>query len=49
MRENFPAHVSAESPSNISPKYIELISKFSKISKISKILLTYENPFWGLE
>ena len=30
---NFPAHVSAESPSNIFPNCLELISKVSENSK----------------
>ena len=30
MSINFPAHMSAKSPSNISPNFLELISKVSK-------------------
>ena len=37
---NFPAHVSAESPSNISPNPSEVISEVSE---------PYDNPFWGFE
>ena len=33
MSGNFPAHVSAELPSTISPDYLELISKVSENKK----------------
>jgi hypothetical protein len=43
MSGNFPPHVSAESPSNISPNCLELISKVSEISRISKRIKNLKN------
>ena len=56
MSGNFLLHMSAESPSNISPNCLELVSKFSKIST-TKIVKPKKRPsrgqrvspiFWGV-
>ena len=46
----FPAHVSAESPSNISPNHSEVISEVSELydNHLRLVPLTWNSPLWHL-
>ena len=49
-KHDFPTHMSAESPTNISPDCLELIfTQFLLLRSPYKNVKPYNNPLWGFE